>query len=49
MAELEDVFAIVLVHGLAERPPERNAIVADDRRVVRQNAARVDAPARRRK
>ena len=41
MAELEDVLAVVLVHGLAQRAPERNAIVAHDRRVIGQ-----DAPAR---
>ena len=41
MAELEDVLAVVFVHRLAERAPERDAIVADDRGVVRQ-----DAPAR---
>ena len=39
MAELEDVLAVVFVHRLAERPPERNAIVADDRGVVGQDAS----------
>jgi hypothetical protein len=39
MTELEDVLAVVFVHGLAERAPERNAIVADDRGVVRQDAS----------
>jgi hypothetical protein len=38
MAELEDVFAIVFVHGFAQRTPERNAIVAHDRRVIGQDA-----------
>src|SRR5262245_34888882 len=39
MAELEDVLAVVFVHGLAERAPKRNPVVADDRRVVAKDAA----------
>jgi hypothetical protein len=39
VAELKDVLAVVRVYLLAELPPERDAVVADDRGVVRQDAA----------
>ena len=39
MAELEDVLTVMFVHRLAQRTPERDAIVAHDGGVVGQDAA----------
>ena len=39
VTELQDVLAVVLVYGLADLPPERNPLVAIDRRVVRHDPA----------
>ncbi len=39
VTELQDVAAVVLVHGVAERAPEGDRLVAIDGRVVREDAA----------
>ena len=39
MAQLQQKLAVMPVHGLAYRSPERDLVVAVDHRVVRQNSA----------